>query len=145
MKHKAARKYLRQVKRLYSGKSKSKKQFIHELEDALLCFLEEHPQATYSDLTNEFGQPSEIKESLSFHTACELRKRNMILYWAVTILCSIAVAIVLFFTIKHILLMYDYSNGYYIEQYENNEKDTDNLNPITKATDPPLENHQTFD
>ena len=99
-----------------------------------MCFLEEHPQATYSDLTNEFGQPSEIKELLSFHTACELRKRNMILYWAVTILCSIAVAIVLFFTIKHILLMYDYY-----------EKDTDNLNPITKATDPPLENHQTFD
>ena len=110
-----------------------------------MCFLEEHPQATYSDLTNEFGQPSEIKASLSFHTACELRKRNMILYWAVTILCSIAVVIVLFFTIKHVLFMYDYSNGYYIERYENNEKDTDNINPITKATDPPLENHQTFD
>ena len=60
MKNTAAKKYIRQVKRLYRGKRRFKRQFIQELKDALLCYLEEHPEATYTDLTKEFGHPSEI-------------------------------------------------------------------------------------
>ena len=41
--------------------------------------------------------------------------------------------------------MHDYSKGYYIEQWEDDENGSNNINPITKVTDPPLENHQTFD
>ena len=54
MKNTAAKKYIRQVKRLYRGKRRFKRQFIQELKDALLCYLEEHPEATYTDLTKEF-------------------------------------------------------------------------------------------
>lgn len=138
-------KYIRQVKRLYKGKLKYKKQFIHELKDSLLCFKEEHPQATYSDLVDEFGEPSEIKNFLSFHTACELHKRNMIYYWTTIILCTLVIIVILLFTTHHILNIYSYSKGYYIEYYENNKKEQDNTNPLTKTTDPPLENQQTFE
>ena len=65
MKNTAAKKYIRQVKRLYRGKRRFKRQFIQELKDALLCYLEEHPEATYTDLTKEFGHPSEIRDQLS--------------------------------------------------------------------------------
>ena len=83
MKNTAAKKYIRQVKRLYRGKRRFKRQFIQELKDALLCYLEEHPEATYTDLTKKFGHPSEIRDQLSFHTADELHLRNMTLYWTV--------------------------------------------------------------
>ena len=119
--------------------------FIQELKDALLCYLEEHPEATYTDLTKEFGHPSEIRDQLSFHTADELHLRNMTLYWTVVGLCSVAVITVVFFTVRHVVFMHDYSKGYYIEQWEDDENGSNNINPITKATDPPLENHQTFD
>lgn len=145
MKNTAAKKYIRQVKRLYRGKRRFKRQFIQELKDALLCYLEEHPEATYTDLTKKFGHPSEIRDQLSFHTADELRLRNMTLYWTVVGLCSVAVITVVFFTVRHVVFMHDYSKGYYIEQWEDDENGSNNINPITKATDPPLENHQTFD
>lgn len=59
MKNTAAKKYIRQVKRLYRGKRRFKRQFIQELKDALLCYLEEHPEPTYTDLTKEFGHQSD--------------------------------------------------------------------------------------
>ena len=118
MKNTAAKKYIRQVKRLYRGKRRFKRQFIQELKDALLCYLEEHPKTTYTDLTKEFGHPSEIKDQLSFHTADELHLRNMTLYWTVVGLCSVAVITVVFFTVRHVVFMHDYSKGYYIEQWE---------------------------
>lgn len=99
----------RQVKRLYRGKRRFKRQFIQELKDALLCYLEEHPEATYTDLTKEFGHPSEIRDQLSFHTADELHLRNMTLYWTVVGLCSVAVITVVFFTVRHVVFMHDYS------------------------------------
>ena len=121
MKNTAAKKYIRQVKRLYRGKRRFKRQFIQELKDALLCYLEEHPEATYTDLTKEFGHPSEIRDQLSFHTADELHLRNMTLYWTVVGLCSVAVITVVFFTVRHVVFMHDYSKGYYIEQWEDDE------------------------
>lgn len=69
----------------------------------------------------------------------------MTLYWTVVGLCSVAVITVVFFTVRHVVFMHDYSKGYYIEQWEDDENGSNNINPITKATDPPLENHQTFD
>ena len=142
MKQKIVKKYIRQIKRIYRGRYKDKKQFIKELQDALLCFCEDHPDSSYSDLIKEFGKPSEIKNILSFHSAEKLQKRNMFLYWTVNIVVIIAITILLFFTVCHVMNKHNFAQGYYIEYLD----DTKNkINPLTHETDPPLDNHIDFD
>lgn len=143
MKQKIVKKYIHQIRRIYRGKYSDKKQFIEELQDALFCFCEEHPDATYSDLVKEFGKPSEIKDVLSFHSAEKLQKRNMFVYWLVNIAIIIAVSILLFFTIRHAINRYRYSQGYDIESFE--DDNPYHINPLTGETDPPLDNHIDFD
>lgn len=142
MKPKNVKKYIRQIKRIYRGNRNDKMQFILELEDALLCFHEEHPDSSYDDLVAEFGKPSEMKDILSFHSAKKLQKRNIFLYWLINILFLIMVIIILCFTIRHVVDMYNYSQGYYIE-YDDTSPKSD-INPITNETDPPLDNHIDF-
>lgn len=91
------RRYIRQAKRSYTGKLKYRGQFLHELEDALLCFLEEYPEATYSDLTNEFGNPLELKEQFSFLTIFELHKRNVLLRCNIIVMSVLLFVIILYF------------------------------------------------
>lgn len=137
-------KYIRQIKRLYKGNHKAKKLFIKELEDSLLCYCEEHETATYSDLLLEFGDPADIKNFLSFHTAKHLKKRNMFVYW----LCIIAVSAILFFavlfTIHHVTTMLDYSNGFYVEYFEEDKSIPKEENPIDKQPDPTPITHIEF-
>ena len=142
MERKIIKKYIRRIKRIYRGKYKDKKQFIRELQDALLCFCEEHPNSSYSDLIKEFGKPSEIKSMLSFHGAEKLQKRNMFLYWAVNIVIIMAVTILLLFTVHYVINKYNFAQGYYIEYFDDNKN---NINPLTGETNPPPDSHIDFD
>lgn len=143
MKQKSIKKYIRQIKRIYRGRYRDKKQFTEELQDALLCFCEEHPSSSYSDLIEEFGKPSEMKDMLSFHSAEKLRKRNMLLYWCINITAIAAICILIFFTVRHVMNRYSFSQGYYIEYFEDDNKS--HINPRTGETDPPPDNHIDFD
>lgn len=148
LKQKIVKKYIRQIKRIYRGKSSDKKQFIEELQDALLCFCEEHPDSSYSDLVKEFGKPSEMKDILSFHSAEKLQKRNMFLYWTVNIVVIIVIAILVFFTVRYVKEKYNNTHVYFIEQGydpENGEPEEIHINPFTGETDPPLDEHIDFD
>lgn len=142
MKQKIVNKYIRQIKRIYRGKSSDKKQFIEELQDALLCFCEEHPDSSYSDLVKEFGKPSEMKDILSFHSAEKLQKRNMFLYWTVNITVITATAILVFFTVHYMQEKYNDTHGYFIEYLynpENGEPEEMNINPVTGETFAPID------
>lgn len=148
LKQKIVKKYIRQIKRIYRGKSSDKKQFIEELQDALLCFCEEHPDSSYSDLVKEFGKPSEMKDILSFHSAEKLQKRNMFLYWTVNIAIIIFVTILVFFTIRYVKEKYNDTHGYdidYLYDPEDGEPEEININPFTGETDPPPNEHIDFD
>lgn len=145
MGEKNVRRYIRQIKRLYTGNHKAKKKFINELKDALLCYCEKHESATYSDLLSEFGSPSDMKDMLSFHTAKDLHKRNLLLYWMIITITTIILLLAVWFTIKHIKIMLDYSNGYYIEYYEDNTSVPKNRNPLTNKPDPTPIKHVEFD
>lgn len=144
MRSEIAKRYIRQVKRVYSGKHKAKKQFIEEINDAIECYLEQNPEATYSDLLNEFGEPSDLKNMLSFQSASELHRRNMILYWAGIVGICIIIAIALSYTVDYVLTMHDYSKGYYVEYYEENNKASTGTNPITGQPDPTPKEHMNF-
>lgn len=66
MNNKNINKYLRMVKQIHHGKRSTKKKFVSELKDALLCFCDEHPNSTYSDIVEEFGRPSDIRNHVIF-------------------------------------------------------------------------------
>lgn len=148
MNPKIVKKYIRQIKRIYRGKSKDKKQFLKELQDALLCFCEEHPDSSYSDLVKEFGKPAEMKDILSFHSAEKLQKRNMFMYWSVNIGAIIAVAILVFFTVRHVTGNYNNAQGYFIEYGYDGEydpgKEKNFVNPFTDETNPAFDEQIEF-
>ena len=50
MQRNITKKYLRQIRRLYKGKHKIKKNFLDELEQDLLHYQKTHPNADYNDL-----------------------------------------------------------------------------------------------
>lgn len=145
MQKKNVNRYIRQVKRFYKGNHKAKKQFIKELEDALLCYYEEHETSSYSDLLSEFGKPSDIKNFLSFHTAKDLHKRNMFVHWIFIIIVSVILLLAVWFTVQHVITMLDYSHGFYIEYFEEDTSIPQNENPLNKQPDPTPITHIDFD
>lgn len=68
MQRNITKKYLRQIRRLYKGKHKIKKNFLDELEQDLLHYQKTHPNADYNDLLTQFGEPSEIQNMVSYHS-----------------------------------------------------------------------------
>lgn len=144
MQKKFVNKYIRQVKRFYKGKRKAKKQFICELRDALFCYYEKNPTATYDDLLSEFGAPSDIKNMLSFRTAKDLRRRNMLVHWILIVGICIIVLSAVAFTVFHVLARYDVFQGYFIESFDNPDN-PHHVNPLTGKPDPTPITTITFD
>jgi hypothetical protein len=142
---KLVKKYIRRVKRVYYGKRKGKKQFIQELEDALYCFCEKNPESSYSDLVAEFGEPSEIKNMLSFRSAKELHRRNMFVYWTAIILICAAILIALGFTIRYAVRSHELTQEYDVEYWEDDEDAPKDVNPFTGEADPTPYQEITFD
>lgn len=122
------KRYIRQIKRIYTGKKSSKRIFIKELEDAILCYLQDNPDSTYSDLVKEFGSPYELDGNLTFYSDRDLHKRNMFIHWGIISLCILAASAALHFTLKYLLCRYEYSQGHFIEYFqEDYPGDTDDF------------------
>lgn len=120
--NKAIQKYLRQAKRIYYGDKELKKQFMQNLQDALFCYAETNPKCSYSDLTSKFGTPDEIKESFSSLSSGILEKRN-VWFWRFVIFCSVLITIIVItLTFFYVKRAHDFSNGYYIEYMEEQDK-----------------------
>lgn len=80
MQRNITKKYLRQIRRLYKGKHKIKKNFLDELEQDLLHYQKTHPNADYNDLLTQFGEPSEFKTwSPITHSPNSIKKYDFIL------------------------------------------------------------------
>lgn len=67
----------------------------------------------------------------------------MLLYWCINITAIAAICILIFFTVRHVMNRYSFSQGYYIEYFEDDNKS--HINPRTGETDPPPDNHIDFD
>ena len=76
--NKVLKKYLRRVKHIYYGDKKLKKQFLLDVEDALLYYVESHPGCSYDDIVHKFGSPKELRES--FASSDMLKKRSILFY-----------------------------------------------------------------
>ena len=112
------KRYLRKVKRIYTGKRAVRKAFLMELEDSLLTFIEENPDATYADLVDRFGNPTELEGKYSFFSNEEIYKRNMILYWSLIVVFVVVTSSITLVTLRHFYYKYENSKGYYIESFE---------------------------
>ena len=128
-----------------TGKHKIKKQFLDELEQDLLHYQKTHPNADYNDLLTQFGEPSEIQNMVSYHSLTKLHPRNMILYWCSFSVFFIILIILIWLTIQHVCAMREYADGYYVEYFEEDNKNIQNINPINGKPDPTPVQEITFD
>ncbi len=125
MDNKVLKKYLRQVKHIYHGDKKIKKQFLLDVEDALLCYTESHPGCSYDDIVHKFGTPDELRESFAFSDM--LKKRSILLYRFVILFSLLITISIILFTIDYATNSFDRSKGYYIERME--QRDTTDTSP----------------
>lgn len=123
--NKVLKKYLRRVKHIYYGDKKLKKQFLLDVEDALLCYVESHPGCSYDDIVHKFGSSKELRESFA---SSDMLKKRSILFYRLVILFSVLVTIsIILFTVDYVTNSFDRSKGYYIERME--QRDTTNTSP----------------
>lgn len=132
MDNKVLKKYLRQVRHIYHGDRNLKKQFLQDVEDALLCYAESHPDCSYDDIVHKFGTPEELRES--FSSSDMLKQRSILLYRFVILFAVLITASVILFTIIYVANSFDHSKGHYIEY--TNRKDMTNTSPQTPNLTP---------
>lgn len=130
--NRAISKYIRRTKRIYYGDRELKKRFIKDLQDSLICYSEEHPDCSYTDLVDKFGSPYEMGESFLESFPKELKKRDIIMYRFVVI-CSVLIIIsAVTFTTYHVKKNYDYSQGH--DEKTITDEDYPELNSDPKQT-----------
>lgn len=129
--NKVLKKYLRQVKHIYHGDKKLKKQFLQDVEDALLCYAESHPGCSYDDVVHKFGTPEELRESFAYSDM--LKKRSILLYRFVILFAVLITVLIILFTANYIHNSFGHSKGHYIE-YTNRKDTTDTSSPIPNLT-----------
>lgn len=139
MDNKVLKKYLRQVKHVYHGDKKLKKQFLQDVEDALLCYAEYHPSCSYDDIVHRFGTPTELRES--FSSSDMLKKRSILLYRLVILFTVLITISIILFTVDYVTNSYDHSKGRYIQHMK--QRDTTDTSPPPSDHTPNKE--YTFD
>ncbi len=137
--------YIRQIKRRYRGKRKIKKVFIQELTDALLLYCEENPHASYSDLLDRFGSPSDLNGTMDFHSYAYLHKRNMVLYWLGITSVALIVLTIIVRTTVYTIDSYHYSQGFFTEYIEETPGERPVINPKSGLPEPTPIEKITFD
>lgn len=135
--NKVLKKYLRQVKHIYHGDKKLKKQFLQDVEDALLCYAESHPGCSYDDIVHKFGSPDELRES--FSSSYMLKQRSILLYRFVILLAVLLTVSIILFTVNYATNSFDNSKGHYKEYIKqkdmtNTSSPTPNLTPYKEYT-----------
>lgn len=129
--NKVLKKYLRQVRHIYHGDKNLKKQFLQDVEDALLCYAESHPDCSYDDIVHKFGTPEELRES--FSSSDMLKQRSILLYRFVILSAVLITVLIILFTASYVHNSFDHSKGHYIE-YTNQNDSTDTSPTPLKRT-----------
>lgn len=96
VKHKAARQYLREVKRGLSCSGKQRRMVLGQIEESVDAFLSEKPEADYKAIAGRFGTPEQVVTSaLDAMDVQELSHRLKIRKRIVAIVGAAALAVVL--------------------------------------------------
>lgn len=121
-------KYQNEIKKKIPDEYPGKKEILQAIEHNLYDFLEEHPTASFENILEEFGSPSEIANSFmerlsgkEIHTIFQKRKRQK------KVLLSICILFLILFLLLCRYLYYLFDNTAVIIEETIIIEDTQNL------------------
>ena len=122
VKHKAARRYLREVKQSLSCAGNTKQLILRQIEESIGMYLMEKPGADYDALAARFGTPRQIAASyLEAMDASELSRHLRIGKKIVAIVGAAALAVVILWACTVSISLIDSfndTNGFIVESVE---------------------------
>lgn len=118
--NKAARRYLRQVRRLLPCSPRERKRITEALQRSLEAYLMERPEATLPEIQARFGSPESVasmclQESALPTTVKQLRLRRRIWLLASSIALVILLTWVGYLIYIHYTVQAEIMNGYYVD------------------------------
>ncbi|MBE6762908.1 MAG: hypothetical protein E7553_00930 [Ruminococcaceae bacterium] len=119
----AAKRYLREVRRDLPCSLKTKREMLSRLEESLLDFVGERPHATYEDITGHFGHPCEVADAYFADLPAEqLRKDLHTARFVRRVLITVLVIAALAYGMTLGIVIYEnHIDGSIVQTYEVNE------------------------
>lgn len=104
----AAKRYLREVRRNLPCSFKTKYELLSRIRDSLKEFTEERPHASYEDITERFGAPTDVADAyFADLPADQLRKALQIASFVRRVLIAICVLAVLMYGVTLGTILYE--------------------------------------
>lgn len=104
----AAKRYLREVRRNLPCSFRTKRELLSRLQDSLTDFVEERPHASYEDLTAHFGLPTDVADAyFADLPAGQLRKALQTAHFVRRVLITVCVFAVVLFGITLGFMIYE--------------------------------------
>lgn len=108
----AARRYLREVKRNLPCSFKTKYELLARLQEGLADFTEERPHATYEDIAEHFGMPTDVADAyFADLPAPQLRKALQTARFVRLLLTTVIALTLLLYAVVIGMSIYDYYNS----------------------------------
>ena len=104
----AAKRYLREVRRNLPCSFQTKRELLLRLQEGLADFTEERPHASYEDIAEHFGMPTDVADVyFADIPADQLRKALQTARFTRRVLIAVCVAAVLLYSIALGLVIYE--------------------------------------
>ena len=109
----AVKRYIEEVSERLICPKGTKKFFLAQFEELVASYADEHPDASYEELTGEFGEPEKISTDIvdkeEYREMLEKAKKKTVLWIAVA---AVAVVIIVFLIWFIAYLIKRYGNAY---------------------------------
>lgn len=118
--------YMQEIKRNLVCDNKQRKKFLSSFSDNMDEYLNDNPDADFTQLQKDLGTPEEIANAfLENASASNIKKRMSFVKW---IVASVAVALVIYITAIIIIIInaHNSNNGYFTDVVTVSEATTDN-------------------
>lgn len=106
------KKYYRNVKRLFPVHGKKEKAFLHEINEQIIEYENDHPHATYQEIVNQFGTPIDIVISYYQTIDSDYILRKMNIRKIIIIACSIVVCLAMIIALYFAFTIHDAKSEY---------------------------------
>ena len=104
----AAKRYLREVRRNLPCSFQTKRELLLRIRDSLTDFAEERPHACYEDITEQFGEPTDVADAyFADLPAAQLRKALQTARFIRRVLIVVCVLAVLLLVITFGIMIYE--------------------------------------
>ena len=120
--NRAAKRYMREVRRNLPCSFKTKRELLARLQDSLLDFVGERPHASYEDITEHFGVPTDVADMyFADLPAAQLRKALQTARFVRRLLLAACLLAFLLYAVTLGVIIYENHNdgpGIYVQSIE---------------------------